>query len=358
MNTSVKLIFILIVLQLISACNVLRFPRSLQSDELEESQVFGSDAHRIRNSKYRMLLKYPALAARKFKDFAFMSALAYQEHQSCNLPADKSKQQVRDSLNSELKQSGWKKVFDSQKNGCKKQHGLAFHIWINTVDKDAVIAFRGTQDYTDWWYGNLKSAVWYDVDNQYRIARIEVDSALVELKKQFPNNEFELYTTGHSLGGGLAQHIYYQRNDVKQVFAFDPSPITGFLALLNSQIVTEQHLVEKCKCDMTNPFEPRIFRIYESSEILAFLRFPVKVINPITRHVQEIRFGFTQGSRTSQHDMLGLAIELRDLANSDVDSLPADAHWFEGMDKSLTDQFKFAQYMSCIKSRYDEICPI
>ena len=45
-----------------------------------------------------------------------------------------------------------------------------------------------------------------------------------------------LYSTGHSLGGGLAQQFAYSVpldcvKRVKQVYAFDPSPVTGFFSV-------------------------------------------------------------------------------------------------------------------------------
>ncbi len=304
-----------------------------------------------------MLLQYPTLAAKKFGHYAYMSALAYQEHESCEIDEPES-QADRELLASELKIKGWLKVFDSQSNGCQFAQGLAFHVWINKSEQQAVIAFRGTQGTTDWWYGNLKSALWYDADNQYRVAREQVESAITFLQMRYPLEQYRLFTTGHSLGGGLAQHIYYLRDDVEQVFAFDPSPITGFLALKNSEIVSEKHLIERCQCNMDKPFEARIYRIYESSEVLAYLRFPVKVVNPITRHIQEVRFGFSSGSGVSQHGMLPLALKLKQLAESDTDEIPKNVKWYEGLDKSFTEQFEFAQYSSCLKTKHDEICPI
>lgn len=74
-----------------------------------------------------------------------------------------------------------------------------------------------------------------------------------------------LYSTGHSLGGGLAQQFAYALPDmqgvprIQQVYAFDPSPVTGFFS------------VEKRLRD-TNRKGLEIDRIYERGEILAIAR--------------------------------------------------------------------------------------
>lgn len=74
-----------------------------------------------------------------------------------------------------------------------------------------------------------------------------------------------LYSTGHSLGGGLAQQFAYALpNDagvprVEKVYAFDPSPVTGFFS------------VDKEVRDI-NRASLKIDRIYERGEILAIAR--------------------------------------------------------------------------------------
>jgi pimeloyl-ACP methyl ester carboxylesterase len=75
----------------------------------------------------------------------------------------------------------------------------------------------------------------------------------------------QLYSTGHSLGGGLAQQFAYALPDlpgvprVQQVYAFDPSPVTGFFS------------VKKRLRDI-NRASLKIDRIYERGEILAIAR--------------------------------------------------------------------------------------
>lgn len=77
-------------------------------------------------------------------------------------------------------------------------------------------------------------------------------------------SDLKLYSTGHSLGGGLAQQFAYSlRLDcmkrVTQVYAVDPWPVTGFYSV-------DADLRDGNKKGML------IDRIYERGEILALLR--------------------------------------------------------------------------------------
>ena len=104
-------------------------------------------------------------------------------------------------------------------------------------------------------------------NDQYTIIVKTFRDAFVEeyLKRERePDYKFirgaELYSTGHSLGGGLAQEFAYAlpRNDnvprVTKVFAFDPSPVTGFYSV-------GKDLRDYNKTDL------RIDRIYERKEV-------------------------------------------------------------------------------------------
>ena len=126
------------------------------------------------------------------------------------------------------------------------------------------------------------------------------------------------YTTGHSLGGGLAQHVLYSNPDtVNQAFAFDPSSVTGYA----DQSPATQ--VSACQCRQDSPDgEARIYRAYDSYEILASLRIVHKTFLPPERHIQEVRF-----PNSHSHSMKGLAFYLLD--NSRTVSPHSDP-WFAG----------------------------
>jgi hypothetical protein len=86
----------------------------------------------------------------------------------------------------------------------------------------------------------------------------------------------------HSLGGGLAQQFAYAHclDDrvprVADVYAFDPSPVTGFFSVKRSvRNVNRQGL--------------KIDRIYERGEILAIVRSTIGVLWRPSKTAPEIR---------------------------------------------------------------------
>ncbi|KMZ13163.1 hypothetical protein BHUM_00212c [Candidatus Burkholderia humilis] len=106
-----------------------------------------------------------------------------------------------------------------------------------------------------------------------------------------------IYSTGHSLGGGLAQQFAYALPDelsaeglvmpkVIQVYAFDPSPVTGFYSLKKAMRTRNAH---ELKAD----------RVFKRGEVLAalcsFLALitPPSRVNPAIRTVQYNYLGVT-----------------------------------------------------------------
>ena len=118
-------------------------------------------------------------------------------------------------------------------------------------------------------------------------------------------NEYKVITTGHSLGGGLAQQAAYADKRVDQVIAFDPSIVTGFYSI-------PAPIRNESKQGLT------IYRVYEHGEILAYLRllmkgvFPVAVDNP---DIIEVRYDLEQSNNPiSQHNMKVMACKLYDIS--------------------------------------------
>lgn len=143
---------------------------------------------------------------------------------------------------------------------------------------------------------------------RYRLSPSE--GAAGGLRLAASGKPIRIVATGHSLGGGLAQHFAYvfkQREalqpsgpKVAEVFAFDPSPVTGWFSA---------------------PDPPRSYnaaglvvnRMFEHGEVLAYLRlltsrFAVSAANPA---IWEYRYNFD--ARTNlirNHSMRRLACGL------------------------------------------------
>lgn len=151
----------------------------------------------------------------------------------------------------------WKRL---DRNGaCYNSGGLFFETYVHDngqgeFDK-AVIAFRGTEfkTYADW-KANL-SGIIPSRKNEY-IAAKEAAIPLIQVLKN--SGAKEIYLTGHSLGGGLAQEIAYLSADVTATYTFNTSPVTGWMKQkFEGGVVVDN---------------PIIHRVYMSKEVLSYIR--------------------------------------------------------------------------------------
>lgn len=121
----------------------------------------------------------------------------------------------------------------------------------------AVFAFRGTEPKAGAFWNDLKASVapgWHKAPQQYRTAKSWVSEHVANLKK----NHFEIYATGHSLGGGIAQFIAYQFSGITAV-VFNPSPRTAFGSLVAGE---------------AEYFNPPVCRVVETYELVGLLPGP------------------------------------------------------------------------------------
>jgi pimeloyl-ACP methyl ester carboxylesterase len=174
--------------------------------------------------------------------------------------------------------------------------GLYLEVW-HTTDATgkavAAIVFRGTR-FTSWrdWYANLR---WFTkwipgVLDQYHEASARA-AALLQLIRARSTDEVRVITAGHSLGGGLAQQVAYSSPGVTDVFAFNPSPVTGFYSV-----------AEKVRNECAQKL--RIMRIYEHQEVLAYFRDVLRPFYPLTYNspsIREVGFRFTKGDALVKH---------------------------------------------------------
>ena len=127
-----------------------------------------------------------------------------------------------------------------------------------------------------------------------------------------------IYSTGHSLGGGLAQQFAYALpkddivNPVSKVFAFDPSPVTGFFS------------VPKALRD-SNRKTLKIDRIYERGEILAILRSLTSLLRQpsgVSPVIRGVRYSlFYPANPIAGHSMNELAAKLNIASGGQISKL-------------------------------------
>jgi pimeloyl-ACP methyl ester carboxylesterase len=187
----------------------------------------------------------------------------------------KSRREVNPNGEAILRGCGWNRwpdfVPENVLNQMKKSH-LRVEVWTKKEPPSVVVAFGGTV-FTSGkdWKSNLRWFLPKQKDEYSEIVDLFGPAFVDELCRRIRESEWAhlrnatIFSTGHSLGGGLAQQFAYSLPTnsevprVARVFAFDPSPVTGFLSV-------DKALRNKNKSNL------RIDRIYERGEILAILR--------------------------------------------------------------------------------------
>ena len=187
---------------------------------------------------------------------------------------------------------------------------LFFEVWQKGLPGEIVaIVFRGTVP-GKWqtWTADFR---WLSPlhEDQYTIAAENLASDFAqEVGKRIANgslvNNVQLVAVGHSLGGGLAQEFAYALPNkpgiprITQVYAFNPSPVTGF------------HSVPSAQRDL-NTKTLKIDRIFEHGEILAYVRLLTSYVIPPSATdpaISEIRYNFDSSlDGVVNHSMARLA---------------------------------------------------
>lgn len=351
----------LVIMLMLPSCAAL----ILEDCPKDGDPVLGKDNPRIRSSRIRMFLADPAAAAAHVVPYAAMSAYAYSEDQDCGHKhklTEEEKKELEMMLNEpDNKSARWERISELEKAGaCEDDLGLFYHVWKKeSADAiDITLAFRGTWGAKDWYYGNAR---WFTrfitKDDQYRRSEIYAKSVIDHFRMRTATEKskkvLRFYATGHSLGGGLAQHVLYKYpRDFLQTYAFDPSSVTGF----TDQDAQTQ--IEGCACLPELETEARIYRVYESYEILANLRIFHKLFFPPTRHVHEIRFPFSNSTNViGQHSMVKLATSLAVEAKKKKPNEYASP-WYSGVGSSCTSLFENAQQLHCkVDGTIHSTCP-
>jgi hypothetical protein len=233
--------------------------------------------------------------AQKDQDFARLSESAYEK-----MKADKSRQtSTVSAVDTALRGEGWVPWPNFPDDGLQQEivnAHLRVQVWTNPSRDAVAVAFGGTvlESGKDW-RSNFRWFIPHHEDEYTEIVRRFAPAFATEFLKRKEQREWaflqhaSIYATGHSLGGGLAQQFAYSlpKNPtgphVAQVFAFDPSPVTGYYSVEKSiREYNERGL--------------KIDRIYERGEVLAILRsltnflYKPSAANPTVRHVRYALF--------------------------------------------------------------------
>jgi hypothetical protein len=254
--------------------------------------------------------------------FALMSQAAYQR-----IP-DKQHPCSEECLDADKQLIGakWKKWSDFADENLQRQirrYHLRVEVWSNAEDKKVVVAFGGTE-FSDWrdWLANLRWFIpWHE--DQYTLVVKSFGPAFVNeyIKKRESDPDYKflsdsdtrLFSTGHSLGGGLAQQFAYSMKakqnvpQLKQVYVFDPSPVTGFYRV-DKALRTE------------NSKNLKIDRIYERGEILALLRSLEFFVYPDTKSnpaIRQVRYNLFSRAPITGHSISTLAFKLDETIKKD-----------------------------------------
>ncbi len=189
--------------------------------------------------------------------------------------------------------------------------GLAVQVWAEggKTCREVVIAFRGTElSKGGNWVSNLHwLARIFGVSDQYTQVRYNMRN-LIDFAQSLPcfdKGRSKITVAGHSLGGGLALHAGYVDGRIDNIYAFDPSFVTGSWDGYFTTNPSDPGLKNRKE----NEKGLTVKRIYEHGEILAYVRFFTRHINPptpIDPHVILIRFNVVDGNIFKQHKLIVL----------------------------------------------------
>jgi len=194
----------------------------------------------------------------------------------------------------------------------EKTH-LRVQVWERDEPAAIAVTFGGTvfNNNADWW-ANLRWFFPGHRDEYTDVVQMFAPAFTLELKRRAERmdtvrlSKLDLYSTGHSLGGGLAQQFAYSVpldcvKRVIQVYAFDPSPVTGFFSVM-------QRLRNENKKGLL------IDRIYERGEILALLRSLTSLFyKPSTKNgaIRGVRYKvFRAWNPIAAHSIVELAAKI------------------------------------------------
>jgi len=192
---------------------------------------------------------------------------------------------------------------------------LRVEVWEHAAQGRIAVAFGGTVfDNQKDWLSNLRWFIPHHKDEYTQVVHTFVQLFCGEYQRRYPAGRGPaLFSTGHSLGGGLAQQFAYALPldggvpRVKEVYAFDPSPVTGYFSVSR-------------KLRNANKRDLSIDRIYERGEILTLVRSLINLAyRPPRQHpaIRGVRYSLFYGwNPIADHSMVQLANKIDGAANN------------------------------------------
>jgi hypothetical protein len=224
-----------------------------------------------------------------------------------------------------LARSGWQRWPGFPDDGVLKRierYHLRIEVWQRRDPPAVAVAFGGTViDNGNDWKANLRWFLPGHRDEYSETVQEFAPAFVAEFKRRAGSGDPQwaflkgaaLYATGHSLGGGLAQQFAYALplDDgvprVSRVYAFDPSPVTGFFSV-------------DPKTREPNSKSLSIDRVYERGEALAAVRSLTSLfVAPSASEptIRGVRYAlFYPADPISGHSMTELACRLDSAAGS------------------------------------------
>jgi hypothetical protein len=261
--------------------------------------------------------------AKEHWEFAWLSDAAYQKTAAGKKHMEKTVKKAAADIGAvnpdplpPLTAAGWKpwNNFPGEELlGQIKESHLRVQVWERDEPPAVAVTFGGTvfNNNADW-RANLRWFVPGQRDAYTDVVQSFAPAFDLELKRRAQGmdplrlSKLDLYSTGHSLGGGLAQQFAYSvpldcAKRVKQVYAFDPSPVTGFFSV-------DRKLRNENKKGML------IDRIYERGEILALLRSLTSLFrkpSTINAAIRGVRYNvFWAWNPIAAHSIVELAAKI------------------------------------------------
>jgi Lipase (class 3) len=262
----------------------------------------------------KTLWEYAVLSDNVYLDASLEKIAETEQDKACSLVRDRRLDLV-----------GWEKWKDVPSPSLIKEAGevdLQLEIWEKQSTPAIIaVAFRGTEfESSGDWRANFR---WFlrfipGFRDQYMVVSEKVGEEVLQKVKRERDagstkySDVRIVSTGHSLGGGLAQHLAYSFPAIKTsddklmprvsaVYGFDPSPVTGWFSVPSEL----RH---------ANAQGLHIDRVFEHGEILAYIRLLLRYVNPPSAKdpsIREIRYNFVPSTNPfSSHSMRLIACEL------------------------------------------------